>query len=156
MRVLSVIAQSADTIRQVRIIGGDGATFAGSHGLPRMKAEAPEAAPGSCRTSSRACAKSTCGVLDHGYSMMGSELRYRPHVCHASEDMNRDDGPHRRPLSQNLPYIVADLVWGVEQAFARRPEDLLSRRTRLSWESPAEAAAARGLCEEVLAGRFRA
>ncbi len=61
-----------------------------------------------------------------------------------------------RPISRSLPYTVADLAWGVEEAFARRPEDLLSRRTRLSWESPAEAEAARGLCEEVLAGRFRA
>jgi glycerol-3-phosphate dehydrogenase len=60
-----------------------------------------------------------------------------------------------RPLSQFLPYTVSDLVWGVEEAFARRPEDLLSRRTRLSWESPAEALAIRGWCEEALAGRFR-
>ena len=54
-----------------------------------------------------------------------------------------------------MPYTVADLVWGVEQAFAARPDDLLARRTRLSWESPAEADALRGLCEEILAGRYR-
>ena len=61
-----------------------------------------------------------------------------------------------RPLSQTMPYTVADLVWGAEEAFAVFPEDLLARRTRLSWESPAEAEAQRGLCEEVLAGRFGA
>jgi glycerol-3-phosphate dehydrogenase len=60
------------------------------------------------------------------------------------------------PLSQFLPYTVSDLVWGVEKAFARRPEDLLSRRTRLSWESPSEAQAARHWCEEALTGRFAA
>jgi glycerol-3-phosphate dehydrogenase len=60
-----------------------------------------------------------------------------------------------RPISGSMPYTVADLVWGAEQAFAARPDDLLARRTRLSWESPGEAEALRGLCEEVLAGRFR-
>lgn len=60
-----------------------------------------------------------------------------------------------RPISDSMPYTVADIVWGVEEAFATRPDDLLARRTRLSWESPAEAEALRGLCEEALAGRFR-
>jgi glycerol-3-phosphate dehydrogenase len=60
-----------------------------------------------------------------------------------------------RSISQSMPYTVSDLVWGAEEAFARRADDLLSRRLRLSWESPAEAESARGLCEEVLAGRFQ-
>ena len=66
-------------------------------------------------------------------------------------EVNRDLA---RPISQSMPYTVADLVWGAEEAFAVRPDDLLARRTRLAWESPAEAEALRGLCEEVLAGRF--
>lgn len=60
-----------------------------------------------------------------------------------------------RPISDSMPYTLSDLVWGVEEAFARTPDDLLSRRTRLAWESPAEAESLRGLCEEILAGRFR-
>jgi glycerol-3-phosphate dehydrogenase len=55
-----------------------------------------------------------------------------------------------RPLSEALPYTVSDLVWGIEQAFATTPEDLLARRTRLSWEAPAEAENARGLAQDLL------
>ncbi len=55
-----------------------------------------------------------------------------------------------RPISEALPYTVADLVWGVEIGGARTEEDLLARRTRLAWESPAEAEAARGVARDVL------
>jgi glycerol-3-phosphate dehydrogenase len=55
-----------------------------------------------------------------------------------------------RPISERLPYTVSDLVWGVERAAARTAEDLLSRRVRLAWESPAEAEAAAGRAEEIL------
>lgn len=58
-----------------------------------------------------------------------------------------------QPLSQSLPYTVADLVWGVEEAFARTPEDLLARRTRLRWESPEEAERARELAAVYLTHR---
>jgi glycerol-3-phosphate dehydrogenase len=59
-----------------------------------------------------------------------------------------------RPLSSSLPYTYSDLVWGVETGGARTPDDLLSRRVRLAWESPEEAARAVPLAEEALA-RFR-
>jgi glycerol-3-phosphate dehydrogenase len=55
-----------------------------------------------------------------------------------------------RPISERLPYTVSDLVWGVERAAARTPDDLLSRRARLAWESPVEAKAAAGTAEEIL------
>jgi len=55
-----------------------------------------------------------------------------------------------RPLSEFLPYTYADFVWGVERAFARTAEDMLERRTRLSWESPREAEAAREMAEEAI------
>jgi glycerol-3-phosphate dehydrogenase len=59
--------------------------------------------------------------------------------------------PHlARPISEALPYTVSDLVWGVREAFAKTSDDLLTRRTALSWESPAEAENARGLAEELL------
>jgi glycerol-3-phosphate dehydrogenase len=59
-----------------------------------------------------------------------------------------------RPLSISLPYTYSDLVWGVETGGAQTPDDLLSRRVRLAWESPEEAARAVPLAEEALA-RFR-
>ncbi len=55
-----------------------------------------------------------------------------------------------RPISEALPYTVADLVWGVERGGARTVEDLLLRRVRLAWESPAEAAACAELAADVL------
>lgn len=55
-----------------------------------------------------------------------------------------------RPISEALPYTVADLVWGVERGGARTVEDLLVRRVRLAWESPAEAAACADLAADVL------
>ena len=55
-----------------------------------------------------------------------------------------------RPISEGLPYTVADLVWGVEVGGAKTVDDLLERRVRLRWESPVEAAAAAGAAEEVL------
>ena len=60
-----------------------------------------------------------------------------------------------RPISEALPYTVSDLVWGIEEGGARTVEDLLSRRVRLSWESPQDAARAAGEAEEALA-RYRA
>lgn len=59
-----------------------------------------------------------------------------------------------RPISSFLPYTVSDLVWGIESGLAKTADDLLSRRVRLRWESPAEAAAASSLAEEI-GGRFR-
>jgi len=59
-----------------------------------------------------------------------------------------------RPISAFLPYTVSDLVWGIESGLATTAEDLLSRRVRLRWESPAEAGKAAGLAEETLR-RFR-
>ncbi|HKB70860.1 MAG TPA: glycerol-3-phosphate dehydrogenase/oxidase [Thermoanaerobaculia bacterium] len=55
-----------------------------------------------------------------------------------------------RPISERLPYTVSDLVWGVERAGAKTVDDLLSRRVRLAWESPAEARAVAGRAEEIL------
>src|SRR5262249_21624500 len=60
-----------------------------------------------------------------------------------------------RPISESLPYTVSDLVWGGETAGARTVEDLLARRVRLAWESPAEAERAAETAREVLA-RHRA
>ncbi len=60
-----------------------------------------------------------------------------------------------RAISESLPYTVSDLVWGVESGLATTAEDLLSRRVRLAWESPAEAAGLSGLAEDVIA-RFGA
>jgi len=59
-----------------------------------------------------------------------------------------------RPISERLPYTRSDLAWGVEEGGARTVEDLLSRRVRLAWESPEEAARAAPLAEEALA-RYR-
>ncbi|HET9794682.1 MAG TPA: glycerol-3-phosphate dehydrogenase/oxidase [Thermoanaerobaculia bacterium] len=55
-----------------------------------------------------------------------------------------------RPISDSLPYTVADLVWGVEAAGARTVDDLLARRVRLAWESPGEAEACREMAADVL------
>jgi glycerol-3-phosphate dehydrogenase len=55
-----------------------------------------------------------------------------------------------RSISDSLPYTISDLVWGVERAFATTVDDLLSRRVRLSWESPIEAARLSGLAQDIL------
>lgn len=60
-----------------------------------------------------------------------------------------------RPISETMPYTVSDLVWGIEEGFATTADDLLSRRTRLSWECPADAENARERAEELVKKRRR-
>jgi glycerol-3-phosphate dehydrogenase len=58
------------------------------------------------------------------------------------------------PLHPRLPYLAAEVVWGVRQEMARTVEDVLSRRTRallLDARAAAEAAptVARLMAEEL-------
>jgi glycerol-3-phosphate dehydrogenase len=50
-----------------------------------------------------------------------------------------------RPLSRDLPYTLYDILWALEEGLAEEESDVLTRRTHLSWESPAEAEEARNL-----------
>jgi glycerol-3-phosphate dehydrogenase len=55
------------------------------------------------------------------------------------------------PLTPDLPYIEAEVVWGVRHELARTADDVLQRRTRLSTELPDGGESLRPRIEELLA-----
>lgn len=54
------------------------------------------------------------------------------------------------PIAGNLPYLKAELPWGIRREMAMTPEDCLSRRMRLSLEDRALGLEDRGWVEDVI------
>lgn len=59
------------------------------------------------------------------------------------------------PVADGLPYLMAEVVWGIREEMAMTVEDVLSRRTRLALEDPGGGLGRRELLSKLLSGEFR-
>ncbi len=66
----------------------------------------------------------------HPHAQKFGPLRVYGSDAHAIQDLMRHDPGLAQPLTPELPYVAAEVVWAARHEMARTVDDVLSRRTR--------------------------